>query len=242
MIVILALFHFIQPLANIFYLKITTAFNFSVIINNLIQINDVKSIFDFWILFPLGGLALVIIKNWSWPIFVIVQLYSVHLHLTYERFTWPYISNHPLPYSIFLLVINIFLIIYVSLPGIRKLFFNRKLRWWETHRRYFINIPCEMTIIDSGEKFSSTLVNISQTGTFIESDVTLQTNTAVVIDFKYHDNTYSLYGKLISIHVIGGIRGLGIKFLYDSFHTNEQISVKNLIHLLKKTRPELPIT
>src|SRR3989339_103143 len=111
LIIILAIFHFLQPFINIVYLKLTTHYDFFMIFQNLLELDGVKSLFDFWLLFPLGGLALLLVRKWSFFIFVFVQFYSIYLHLFYEKYTWPYVSEHPLSFSIILLIFNIFFII-----------------------------------------------------------------------------------------------------------------------------------
>jgi len=199
--------------------------------------NNVKSIFDFWFLFPLGGIALFQMKKWSLPIFITVQLYSIITHLAYEKYTWPYLSEKPLVYSIMLLIINILLIAYIMLPDLRRIFFDKRTRWWETSTRYFINIPCKMTLISSGESFACQLINISITGMFIESSINLSEKTPLFVKFEYLDTNYSMNGQLIHIHSINFKRGLGIKFLYKNTDSDSKGKIKALIRKLKQIRP-----
>ena len=236
LIIILAIFHFLQPFINIVYLKLTTQFDFLMIFQNLLQLDGMKSLFDFWLLFPLGGLALLLIRKWSFFVFVAVQFYSIYLHLFYEKYTWPYVSEHPLSFSIILLIFNIFFIIYVCLPNIRALFFDETKRWWQTSRRYFINTPCQITVISSGSVFDSRIINVSKTGAFVETSVDLPKGTIITIAFNYKLISYSLTGKIISAHSINDVKGSGIKFLMDKFHSNEIPYINNLVKILKKEK------
>jgi uncharacterized membrane protein len=133
--ILIAAFHIIEPLIKVAYFKITTPFSTSTIISNIAQISTAREIFEFWFLFPLAGLALMGVKKWSYPVFVGAQIYSIYSHLTYEQYTWPYVSQVPFVSSLVLLFINTMVIIYFALPDVRKPFFDRSVRWWETRTR-----------------------------------------------------------------------------------------------------------
>jgi len=124
------------------------------------------------------------------------------------------------------------------LPNIRALFFDETKRWWQTSRRYFINTPCQITVISSGSVFSSRIINVSKTGAFVETSIDLPKGTILTIAFNYKLISYSLTGKIISTHAINDIRGSGIKFLLDKFHSNELPAIKNLVKTLKKIQTQ----
>ena len=110
--ILIAFFHIIEPLIKLAYFKAITPFSLGTIISNISQIHSFKEVIEFWFLFPLGGLALLGVKRWSYPIFVGVQLYNIYGHMTYEKYTWPYVSEVPFASGIILLFINSLIIIY----------------------------------------------------------------------------------------------------------------------------------
>lgn len=240
LIIILAIFHLLQPLINILYLKLTTDYELSVIFSNLLELDGVKNNFDFWLLFPIGGIALLYLRSWTFFLFLAVQVYSIILHVTYEKFTWPYVSEYPLFFSIILLIFNFIFIIYAFLPEIRQLFFDKTKRWWETSKRFFISTPCKLTVISKGSSFNSNIINISKTGAFVECHIDLPKGTIISIDFNYKLKNYSFSGKLVSSHEINNIKGMGIKFLLDKFHANERPQIKELIKTIIKENPRIP--
>ena len=138
LIIVMAILHILEPLFKIFYFKTKTNFDLSIILSNVTTFETIgmKGLIDFWLIFPFAGIALLSVKKYAWYFFVLTQAYSIVTHLTYERFSWPYFSEVPFFLTVLLIVTNFFLIIYVSEPKIRMLFFEKNNRWWETNTRY----------------------------------------------------------------------------------------------------------
>lgn len=218
--VIIAIAHFIEPLIKILYFKVTTPFTFSTIISNIGQIQNTREMLEFWFLFPIGGLALMGVKRWSYPVFVGVQIYSLWTHLTYEKFTWPYVSEVPFASSLLLIFFNTLIIIYFALPAVRQPFFDKKIRWWETRTRYETFLPVAFSLPTQNDFFQGEILNISQTGVFIKHNKVFEQNSNITLIFKHNNTSITLLGKVSSHHAFKGKRGIGVKFEFQNIWEN----------------------
>lgn len=218
--ILIALAHILEPIIKITYFKFTTPFSFGTIISNISHIHTLREVFEFWFLFPIGGLALLGVKRWSYPIFVSVQLYSIYSHLTYEQYTWPYVSEVPFFSSLVLLFVNALIIIYFAFPDVRRPFFDKSVRWWETRTRYNMRLPMTFSLNNPGEIIDTEILNISQSGVFINHKGVLDVGTVVLMNINYKDMSITLAGEVKSQHAFNGERGLGIKFSFTNIWEN----------------------
>lgn len=241
--IILACAHMIEPLIKIIYFKLSTSFSFHTVITNISQAQSLREVFDFWFLFPIGGLALISVKKWSYPIFVGVQAYSIYAHLTYEKYSWPYMSEMPFVSSLALLFMNALIIVYFALPHVRRPFFDRSLRWWETKKRYPVRIPVSFTIKGTGENVEGDILNISQTGVFISSDLDFNVNTPVELTLNYKEFQMSIDGLVRSRHSFQEEHGLGIKFkfrnIWENLHMRKLVKeISRDVHKIERHRDQ----
>lgn len=230
LIVILGLLHIFEPISKIIYFKIKTGFSFSIILYNILALDHFTGIFEFWFLFPIGGIALLLVKRWSFPIFVFVQIYSIYTHLSYQKYNWPYVSEKPHITSVLLLLFNLLFIIYVFLPDIRKLFFNPRLRWWEPKPRYTIKIPCIVTLPSDNSKKPGEIINISETGAFVNAPLDYKFDDIIHINFTFYNLDYYLKARVANVHTINGVDGLGIQFKFN--HIGERLYLRRLTKAL----------
>jgi hypothetical protein len=219
-ILVIGLLHLLEPFSKVFYLKVASDFTFVEVIQNILAIEDPMKIFEFWFLFPIGGIALLSVRKWSLPVFFSVQFYSIYSHLLYEKFTWPYVSETPLYSSMFLLLFNIGIMIYFLLPEVRRPFFDHKLRWWEPKLRFNIDIPCALFLKETLDSKQCRIVNISQTGAFICTEWNLNTDQLITLRFQYMNLYFSLDGRVVNVHSLSGATGFGVKFDYKSIWQN----------------------
>jgi hypothetical protein len=216
----LALAHFLEPIIKLIYFKMTTSFSFATIINNISQIQSTREVFDFWLLFPLGGFALITVKKWSYPIFVGVQAYSIFSHLTYEQYTWPYVSEFPFISSLAILTMNALIIFYFALPDVRKPFFDKSIRWWETRKRYSMRIPMNFAAVGNKRSYNCDILNISQSGVFLGSHHDLEVGTDIKMNILYKDYAITVIGQIKSHHNFENEQGFGVKFRFENIWEN----------------------
>lgn len=230
--ILIALMHMLEPIVKIAYFKMTTPFSLLTIMSNISSIGTAKEIFDFWFLFPIGGIALLGVKRWSYPIFVGVQVYNIYNHLSYEKFTWPYVSDAPFYGSLFLLIVNVFIVIYFSLPDIRKPFFNKAMRWWETRTRYDVKIPIHFSINNPNHLISSEVMNISDTGIFINYRGVIENDTKLIMHLAFGNHHIQINGKKVSDHNYCGQKGIGVQFCFENIW--EKLELKSLVRTVAK--------
>lgn len=218
--IMIAALHLLEPIIKVLYFKATTPFSFSTIVTNISQIHNYREVFEFWFLFPLGGLALLGVKRWSYPVFVGVQIYSIYSHMTYEKYTWPYVSEVPFASSLVLLFINGLIIIYFAFPDVRRPFFDKTIRWWETRTRYSMRLPLTFTYNNPDKLIDAEVLNISQSGAFINYKGVVDTGDLIKIHFNYKDMNITIDGEVRSNHAFDGERGIGVKFKFTNIWEN----------------------
>ena len=230
--ILIALFHIIEPLIKLAYFKATTPFSLGTIITNIAQIHSIKEIIEFWFLFPIGGLALLGVKRWSYPIFVGVQLYNIYGHMTYEKYTWPYVSEIPFASGIILLFINSLIIIYFALPDVRRPFFDRSMRWWETRTRYAIKIPMTFTHSNPNQLLDGLIENISETGLFVNHKNIIDVGSEIKVNISFNELAITLKAKVVSHHAFKGQRGMGVQLDFENIW--EKLYYRKMIHEIRK--------
>lgn len=229
--IILGILHLLEPLIKILYLKIITGFPFAKVMNNVLAIDGFRNLFEFWLLFPIGGLALLFVKNWSYLVFVAVQIYSIMTHLTYEEFTWPYVSETPFLSSMILMVVNVIMIVYFAFPSVRRPFLDKRVRWWETKKRYAVKIPCQVTGNSIPGFENAEILNISKTGLFLKGLEGFNLNETINIKFSFYNLHFTINGVIRSRHKYDSTEGCGVEFVYEDW--KEKFSMARLIRILK---------
>lgn len=229
---ILAVLHFLEPLFKILFLKFQTGFEWMVIFDNVFSITSAKAIFEFWFLFPLAGFAILGAKKWSYPLFVTVQVYSIYAHLTYQKFTWPYVADTPFISHTLLLVFNMGVIAYFLMPDVRRIFFEPGLRWWETPTRFYFDLPCSLTFGNSSDLIDVHIKNISRTGCFIGYAGDVMDGQPLTLHLTYGKHDIRLSGEIMRVSEFQGERGIGVKFHYQNIW--DQLTVRRMLSDLQK--------
>lgn len=220
----------LEPLIKILTLKLSTTFDFMTIFNNVTTSDSYKALFDFWFLFPLGGLALLSVRKFSYFFFLGVQIYSIINYFMYEPYSWPYLQKDPHLFSTIILLLNIGVIIYFLLPESRRPFFDPKVRGWEKGPRFKFNLPCRVFIGKKPKADEAELVDISNSGACIcfGSDQNIGENIKVELSF-YHLN-FALNAKIVVHHEELRKNCYGISF--NMIQYGDRKNLKKLIHAL----------
>lgn len=104
---------------------------------------------------------------------------------------------------------------YFINPRIKRLYFDPKLQWWRTKRRYEMHGPA---IFDIGNKtFYPTLKNISEGGCFLETPhiqpLTQEIDVLIPFPIPFQQSSLKVVGQVRWISTHSGIQGMGIQFL-----------------------------
>jgi hypothetical protein len=226
---ILSILCLIEPLIKLFYFKALTHFDFSVIFANLMARTSFMEIFDFWLVFPLAGVALLKIRKWSYFIFLALLAYVIYSFVTYEAYTWPYNSETPFFYNQVVVVMAVVIFVSFLIPQVRRPFFDKRIRWWEPKTRYIVNIPCRVQ--GKNIVFPSEIMDISKTGAFLRESSYFNIGDELNIEFKYLGMNFNLPVQVMGQHVSRGQAGFGVRFLFISLRQN--LTIAKFISSLK---------
>lgn len=215
--IVLGLLHFCEPVFKVLYFKLSTGLEFETIMSNIFQMGGVFKLIEFWLLFPLAGMALWSVKKWGYPLFVSIQVYSVWQHLTYDSYTWPYVTKNPHFFSLIILSFNVMVILYFLLPDVRRPFFDKEMRWWEHRMRYNLPIPACFTKGDPDKIFDAEILNISHSGAFMAyNSWNIEVGDLIRVVVSYAGESLELESHVVSRHKFRDTEGVGIKFNYQN--------------------------
>ena len=224
----------IEPIIKVLYFKVTTQFDFVVIFANLQTRNTFMEVVDFWLIFPLAGMLIMRIRKWTYFSFMAVLIYINYNIFTYEKYTWPYNSDSPFFYNYAVAMISVVVFVYFLLPKVREPFFDRRVRWWEPKTRYNVNLACKLQ--SSHLTFPSQILNISQTGVFVQDSKYINVGDYLQMEFNFLGQTISVPVKVVNRHSLHNVIGYGLKF---NFKTIKQgVSITKVIRVLKKSKSE----
>ena len=229
--IILGVLHLLEPFSKILFFKSSTDFSLITIFNNVLAMGDPLKFFEFWFLFPLGGVALISVKNWSYPLFYLVQGYSVFSHLSYQSYHWPYLAKTPFWSSLTLLAINLVLMTYFLLPKVRQPFLDKRFRWWETNKRFYLGVLATVWCHNDTDKTikSVKLDNISLTGCLIIGELGAKFDE-INIKFEVTGVEYMLKGSKVRESEFQGVSRTAYRF---NSVGKERKKLKKLIKCLK---------
>lgn len=227
-LVILAILHLFAPIGNIFInsqlMKISplTYFQALFLKENLVHA------FIFLVIPVLLSASIYACRNWS---------YKAYISLMMVPFVYSFISwlETPSITTGFVLAVfyafNISLVSYFLLPAIRQIYFDPRLRWWETKPRYAVDIKCEIKFED--KKIIGQIKNFSVGGLYLESTEQIPNDAALDISFEYATELYSIHGNPVFFKA-SPPAGYGVKFITE---LGADRKIAGLIEKLKVSSP-----
>lgn len=204
----------IEPLIKIVYFRITTNFSFLTIMANLSERDSFREVFEFWLLFPIAGLMILKLRNWSYVGFIGLMSYIIYTIINYEEYTWPYNSDTPFMYSYVVAMVCFAIIVYFLLPSTRRPFFDARVRWWEPMVRYNVDMPCQL--VTSKGSWKSTIHNLSKSGVFVQDSEKVEVGDKLIMELIAYGETYSLILEVKNKHTINGQVGFGAQIHFNS--------------------------
>jgi hypothetical protein len=225
-ILILALIHLFMPIFNLLL-------NSTLIQSGPIEYAklfvDIKSwyeIFDFFLLYPIVGISIFLMKKWSYLFFLLATLWTFSMN----SYLWLTGNTPPIPFWLFPLVslINVAFATYFLLPAVRRLYFDQRLKWWESKPRFEIQIPAN---IKSSLDTPITICDLSEGGAFVKTTEIIQLSEEAFFEFTYEGYNCSIPFEVVhQKEMQANEYGLGLKFL----HNND--SFKQIRSMLKQLK------
>ena len=221
----------IEPAIKILYFKAATHFDFAVIFSNLKARDSFIEVVDFWLVFPIAGILIMKLRKWSYFAFMSVLAYIVYNISTYEKYTWPYNSDSPFMYNYVVAMMSVAVFVSFLFPQIRRPFFDRRIRWWEPHARYNVQISCK--IHSSFLTYPCQILNISKTGAFLEDSAHLKVGDKLTMEFNFLGHQVDVPIEVIRKMNTARQSGYGVKFNFKSFA--QAIKMAKVISIIKQT-------
>jgi len=216
-LIILAFFHFIEPLSKVTFYSVFFSLSPLDIISIEITGGSLLHIFEYFFLFPIAGIAIFAVKKWSLSVFLCVELWVFISNLPYIQEL--YLNQQYLLSSFFIIfaVLNVTVVSYLLIPAVHVAYLDPKIRWWEAKPRYTINAKCS---IDDN---TATIRDISESGVFIFSQNDLEIDGEINLQFKVeqvaatltHDEL-KIQAKVIHHFTIDNHSGYGARFMMVS--------------------------
>ncbi len=223
----------LNPILRVIFLSIEKEFGIFDVLTRSISL-PFYDFFNFWILFPISSIFLLYPNTFTFVFFIIIQIYSLIIHIGYESYSWPYLSKTPSIASLILLFINLITTLYFILSDeMRKIFFDKYIRWWERPSRYTINEPCFVNI--NSHVIHGILKDLSSDGSLLELESAISDKDKFKIEFDILDINISLNARIIRNITNEGFFRYGIQFQFKNFLEKFKINILIFyITLLKK--------
>ncbi len=227
-LLILAFFHFVEPVLKILFYSVY--FQINPVDITIIEIKTASNIhlFEYFLLFPIAGFALYSVKKWSFPVFIAVEIWVFSANLPY--LIELYQTNQLWLFSFFLSfgALNIIVVSYLLLPAVRIAYLDPRIRWWEAQPRYAVELSVKINDNSLGM-----IKNISKSGVFIATHDDLPPDAELELEFSLippSESHINLKAVVQHKFMINSTEGYGIRFT-DITSSNKQLINSMIRHL-----------
>ncbi|MGZ3803952.1 MAG: PilZ domain-containing protein [Pseudobdellovibrionaceae bacterium] len=202
-IVLLALLHVFAPLGNLLMNSYRSGRNLEMTWNFWYYTLPRPLFFTYVLLPPLGGIFIYICHRWSYWCYVaclgfifIGNIYGFWTSMNWINFATLFV----------ILLLDALAVAYFVVPAVRRLYFDPRMRWWETAPRYNFDIQGTM----DGHK--SFIKNISVGGALIETEKLYSEGQGVEVKWSYGELSFSVPGKIVYQRKMNSLFGCGVRF------------------------------
>lgn len=217
-LITLGVLHILEPIGKILYYKLFLPGLSEKIFANLWSL-PVLELFTWLALFPIAGIAILAVKNWSLPVFLGVEGYVIYSN--FPLFKLMYAKGLYLDLSLLLgfAILNILVVTFLLIPAVRIYYIDPKLRWWEAYPRFSVNLKAYF------EGFGETLIHdMSKSGVFVTAIPSLKEGDIIPISFESNGESFKLEGRVVAFFKKGAIDGMGLQFFGLDFKRKRQLA------------------
>ncbi len=223
-ILILALFHILAPLGNILVNAWLAKISFTYYLHALMAPENRATLLIFTVVPLLGAFLIYICRKWSYVAYIALMT----IPFGYSLMSYMEKSTVPMMLALIVFyVVNMLVIGYFLLPAVRRLYFDPRLRWWETKPRYKADFQSQVEY--AGQQHWVEIMNISEGGAFLETTSDFPEGTLLKIFFKDSHGVVNLNGEIVYKRQQAPI-GYGFKF---DKAASKQPRLKELIRKLE---------
>lgn len=115
-------------------------------------------------------------------------------------------------------IFNILVVVYFMVPSVRTIYWDPKVRWWESSPRYKTSTVVRFKFKD--KIYEAIMDNFSISGVFILSDFIPGHDEFVSLNFEYDGVVYEFNGQVVN-HSNARLNGFGVKIKH-TFQTKMQ--------------------
>lgn len=223
-ILILAFFHVFAPLGNILINAWLAKVDLTRYFQVLLAPENRVTLLVFTVVPLVGAVLIYICRKWSYLAYIALMTIPFGFSLM------SYLKNATVAMTVALVVfyfINMLVIGYFLLPAVRRLYFDPRMRWWETKPRYKADFQSQVQF--EGQQHWVEIKNISEGGAFLETSSDFPEGTLLKIFFKDSQGVIHLDGQIVYRRVQTPM-GYGFKFDKAS---SKQPRLKELIRKLE---------
>lgn len=223
-LVLLALIHLMAPIGNIivnsFLMNVTPL----VYLKALLQPENLFHATIFLLIPTSCAVCIYAFKKWSYQAYIALMA----VPFIYSFWSW---QRRPTTDSLIILclfyAVNVMIVGYFLLPNIRSIYFNPRLRWWETKPRYAADF--QSLIKQTDIQAQGLIKNISIGGFFVESVDKLSIDQEVLVTFTSSEKKYEVHAIPV-FHRSTAPVGYGFRVSDEEAHRSE---LKKLVNQLK---------
>lgn len=180
------------------------------------------------------SIFLYLMKRWSYVVYVLIFAIEI---LVLSR---SYFSSGNVYFDLNLLSLIIshsVLFVYVSFTSARQIYFNPRLRWWESKTRYQVQLPISMIDL-TNSILEATLVDYSEGGAFVKTTSKNETGKGFdqshyTLQMKFEDQELAFSGQIVHRR---SPHEAGFQFIYKSW-SEKRMAQKIAKAMAKKGLP-----
>jgi hypothetical protein len=223
-IVILSFFHVVAPVGNILFNAYLSKVPLPLYFQALLLPQNRVTLLIFTLVPILGALLIFLCRKWSWMAYVALMIVPVSYSLL------EYSKNATTVMALglaFFFFINFLVVGYFLKPAVRRLYFDPRMRWWETKPRYKADFQCQVELED--KQFWVEIKNISEGGAFLEALQEFNEGDHLKLYFKDPAGVIALNGEVVYRR---NAKPLGYGFKFDKASSRDS-RLKSLIRKLE---------
>lgn len=140
----------------------------------------------------IGAVLIYTCKKWSYIAYIALMT----IPFAYSLISYMKSATIPMTVALVLFYIaNMLVIGYFLMPAVRRLYFDPRMRWWETKPRYKADFQCQVDY--EGRQHWVEIKNISEGGAFLETSSNFSEGTPLKIFFKDPQGVLHLDGIVV---------------------------------------------
>lgn len=234
---ILGLACLLWPLGLVAHHSLESVFDIATVFGLYLSALTSDMIFKTWLVVPMIGLSLLSDVSWRRWVFYPGLGLALYWQMTYEAYSWPYLTQNTHLFSDGLLFI-------CMLYGLYRLDYSLLFKFWAKQSkqdarqfpRFGLNVPCTVNVRKTQKQLSGEILNISQEGAFIKTKRTFDRGEKVDLIVEAPLIRFIAESEVVHLKIDRAgegesIKGYGLKF--SGFKRGGQKEFKRLLEGLK---------